>query len=66
MTIDKLLEFPLRTPDLYDAKVAPLVKKAMNGFNSTIFAYVEWSIGAYRQIWPDWKWKVLHNGALAR
>ncbi|WWC70146.1 uncharacterized protein I206_104093 [Kwoniella pini CBS 10737] len=38
-TFDKLLQFPSTTPDLYGAKVAPLVDKAMNGFNSTIFAY---------------------------
>ncbi|KAL7421908.1 Kinesin-like protein kip2 [Cryptotrichosporon argae] len=36
---DMLLQFPARTPHLYAAKVAPLVGKAMNGFNSTIFAY---------------------------
>jgi centromeric protein E len=35
---DKLLQFPSRTPELYNAKIAPLVDKAMNGFNSTIFA----------------------------
>lgn len=34
-----LLRHPSRTPDLYTSKVAPLVDKAMNGFNSTIFAY---------------------------
>ncbi|KAK4683756.1 hypothetical protein P7C73_g6472, partial [Tremellales sp. Uapishka_1] len=38
-TFDKLLEYPAKTPALYEAKVAPLVGKAMNGFNSTIFAY---------------------------
>ncbi|WRT66518.1 uncharacterized protein IL334_003477 [Kwoniella shivajii] len=36
---DKLLRFPSTTPELYEEKVAPLVDKAMNGFNSTIFAY---------------------------
>jgi centromeric protein E len=36
---DKLLQFPARTPELYEENVAPLVIKAMNGFNSTIFAY---------------------------
>lgn len=35
---DKLLQYPSRTPDLYEAKIAPLVEKTMNGFNSTIFA----------------------------
>ena len=34
-----LLRQPSKTPELYSAKVAPLVEKAMNGFNSTIFAY---------------------------
>nr|XP_018262811.1 uncharacterized protein I303_04295 [Kwoniella dejecticola CBS 10117]OBR84969.1 hypothetical protein I303_04295 [Kwoniella dejecticola CBS 10117] len=38
-TFDKLLQHPSTTPDLYGEKVAPLVDKAMNGFNSTIFAY---------------------------
>ncbi|KAK8864543.1 hypothetical protein IAR55_001793 [Kwoniella newhampshirensis] len=38
-TFDKLLQHPATTPDLYGDKVAPLVEKAMNGFNSTIFAY---------------------------
>jgi len=37
-TSDKLLQYPSTTPELYGAKVAPLVEKAMNGFNSTIFA----------------------------
>lgn len=37
--LDKLLQFPSTTPELYNAKIAPLVEKAMNGFNSTIFAY---------------------------
>lgn len=36
---DKLLEYPSTTPELYADKVAPLINKAMNGFNSTIFAY---------------------------
>jgi centromeric protein E len=39
--IDALLEYPARTPDLYEDKIAPLVDKTMNGFNSTIFAYVD-------------------------
>ncbi|WVF71322.1 hypothetical protein IAT40_006125 [Kwoniella sp. CBS 6097] len=38
-TFDKLLRHPATTPELYADKVAPLVDKAMNGFNSTIFAY---------------------------
>ncbi|RXK39315.1 hypothetical protein M231_03394 [Tremella mesenterica] len=38
-TFDALLRAPAKTPQLYHAKVAPLVDKAMNGFNSTIFAY---------------------------
>ncbi|WVQ99545.1 hypothetical protein IAU59_006681 [Kwoniella sp. CBS 9459] len=38
-TFDKLLRHPATTPELYAEKVAPLVDKAMNGFNSTIFAY---------------------------
>ncbi|GFZ46737.1 hypothetical protein JCM24511_03957 [Saitozyma sp. JCM 24511] len=38
-TVDKLLQFPSTTPELYSTKIAPLVEKAMNGFNSTIFAY---------------------------
>ena len=37
-SIDALLQFPSRTPDLYEQRVAPLVNKAMNGYNSTIFA----------------------------
>lgn len=37
---DALLESPARTPDLYEDKIAPLVDKTMNGFNSTIFASV--------------------------
>jgi centromeric protein E len=37
---DKLLQYPSTTPELYEVKVAPLVEKAMNGFNSTVFAYV--------------------------
>jgi Tfp pilus assembly pilus retraction ATPase PilT len=36
---DTLIQFPTRTPQLYSAKVAPLVEKAMKGFNSTVFAY---------------------------
>ncbi|WOO81136.1 Kinesin-like protein KIN-7L [Vanrija pseudolonga] len=36
---DTLINYPTRTPELYDAKVAPMVQKAMNGFNSTVFAY---------------------------
>lgn len=36
---DKLLEYPSKTPELYVDKVAPLIDKAMNGFNSTVFAY---------------------------
>nr|KIR85317.1 centromeric protein E [Cryptococcus tetragattii IND107] len=38
-TFDKLLEYPSTTPELYADKVAPLINKAMNGFNSTVFAY---------------------------
>ncbi|WWC94352.1 hypothetical protein V866_001194 [Kwoniella sp. B9012] len=38
-TFDKLLQYPSTTPELYGDKVAPLVDKAMHGFNSTIFAY---------------------------
>ncbi|OWZ51163.1 centromeric protein E [Cryptococcus neoformans c45] len=38
-TFDKLLEYPSTTPELYVDKVAPLIDKAMNGFNSTVFAY---------------------------
>ncbi|WVQ81716.1 hypothetical protein IAT38_003841 [Cryptococcus sp. DSM 104549] len=38
-TFDKLLQYPSTTPELYADKVAPLVEKAMNGFNSTVFAY---------------------------
>nr|XP_031863411.1 uncharacterized protein CI109_001287 [Kwoniella shandongensis]KAA5530483.1 hypothetical protein CI109_001287 [Kwoniella shandongensis] len=38
-TFDKLLQYPSTTPELYGDKVAPLVEKAMNGFNSTVFAY---------------------------
>ncbi|RXK38655.1 hypothetical protein M231_04062 [Tremella mesenterica] len=38
-TFDALLQAPATTPQLYHAKVAPLVDKAMSGFNSTIFAY---------------------------
>ncbi|WWC89175.1 uncharacterized protein L201_004093 [Kwoniella dendrophila CBS 6074] len=38
-TFDKLLQYPSTTPELYQQKIAPLVDKAMNGFNSTIFAY---------------------------
>ncbi|WVW84086.1 hypothetical protein I302_106115 [Kwoniella bestiolae CBS 10118] len=38
-TFDKLLQYPSTTPELYGQKVAPLVDKAMHGFNSTIFAY---------------------------
>ena len=34
-----LLRQPSKTPELYTSKIAPLVQKAMNGFNSTIFAY---------------------------
>lgn len=34
-----LLKQPSTTPELYSAKIAPLVDKAMGGFNSTIFAY---------------------------
>lgn len=37
---DALLQFPSRTPDLYQQRVAPLINKAMNGYNSTIFAWV--------------------------
>jgi len=33
------VQFPTRTPQLYADKVAPLVEKAMKGFNSTVFAY---------------------------
>ncbi|GMK55272.1 hypothetical protein CspeluHIS016_0203280 [Cutaneotrichosporon spelunceum] len=36
---DTLVQYPTRTPDLYNAKIAPLVQQAMNGFNSTVFAY---------------------------
>ena len=36
---DKLLQYPSTTPDLYNAKIAPLVEKAMSGFNTTVFAY---------------------------
>ena len=35
---DALLQSPSTTPELYSSKIAPLVDKAMNGFNSTIFA----------------------------
>lgn len=38
LTPAHLLQHPSTTPELYEAKVAPLVHKAMNGFNSTIFA----------------------------
>ncbi|ODO06440.1 centromeric protein E [Cryptococcus wingfieldii CBS 7118] len=38
-TFDKLLQHPSTTPELYTAKVSPLVDKAMSGFNSTVFAY---------------------------
>ncbi|WVR06885.1 hypothetical protein IAU60_003921 [Kwoniella sp. DSM 27419] len=38
-TFDKLLQHPSTTPELYHEKIAPLVEKAMNGFNSTVFAY---------------------------
>jgi hypothetical protein len=37
-TLDMLLKQPSKTPDLYASQVAPLVEKAMNGFNSTVFA----------------------------
>jgi centromeric protein E len=33
-----LLKQPAKTPELYATQVAPLVDKAMNGFNSTVFA----------------------------
>lgn len=33
------MQFPTRTPELYNDKIAPLVQQAMNGFNSTVFAY---------------------------
>jgi centromeric protein E len=36
---DTLVQFPTRTPELYNDKIAPLVLQAMNGFNSTVFAY---------------------------
>jgi centromeric protein E len=36
--VDALLTYPDTTPVLYNSKIAPLVNKAMNGFNSTIFA----------------------------
>jgi Cdc6-like AAA superfamily ATPase len=36
---DMLLQYPSRTPELYTAKIAPLIEKAMNGFNTTVFAY---------------------------
>ncbi|WVO15973.1 hypothetical protein L204_103638 [Cryptococcus depauperatus] len=38
-TFDKLLQYPSNTPELYSEKVAPMVEKAMIGFNSTVFAY---------------------------
>ncbi|ODN80563.1 hypothetical protein L202_02763 [Cryptococcus amylolentus CBS 6039] len=38
-TFDKLLQHPSTTPELYNAKISPLVDKAMSGFNSTVFAY---------------------------
>lgn len=38
LMIDALLQYPSKTPELYTSKIAPLVDKAMNGFNSTIFA----------------------------
>ncbi|TYJ58685.1 hypothetical protein B9479_000521 [Cryptococcus floricola] len=38
-TFDKLLQQPSTTPELYTAKISPLVDKAMSGFNSTVFAY---------------------------
>lgn len=48
--IDKLLQYPSRTPDLYEAKIAPLVEKTMNGFNSTIFAWVRNGFLVRRQL----------------
>ncbi|KAL1411458.1 Kinesin-like protein kip2 [Vanrija albida] len=36
---DTLINYPTRTPELYETKVAPMVEKAMKGFNSTVFAY---------------------------
>ncbi|BEI93295.1 uncharacterized protein CcaverHIS019_0509230 [Cutaneotrichosporon cavernicola] len=36
---DTLVQYPTRTPELYNDKIAPLVQQAMNGFNSTVFAY---------------------------
>ncbi|WVQ73983.1 hypothetical protein IAR50_003564 [Cryptococcus sp. DSM 104548] len=38
-TFDKLLQYPSTTPELYAAKISPLIDKAMSGFNSTVFAY---------------------------
>lgn len=38
LTPDTVHQYPRTTPELYADKVAPMVEKAMAGFNSTVFA----------------------------
>lgn len=38
LTADTVHQYPRTTPELYADKVAPMVEKAMAGFNSTVFA----------------------------
>lgn len=52
---DTLVQFPTRTPELYENKIAPLVDKAMKGFNSTVFAYGQTGSGKSHTMvsWKD-------------
>lgn len=55
---DTLVQFPTKTPQLYQNKVAPLVEKAMKGFNSTVFAYGQTGSGkSHTMVSPGSYWR---------
>ena len=51
-TFDHVFGVTSTTPQLYEAMVHPIVDKAMEGFNGTVFAYGQTASGALRPYLP--------------